>query len=73
MKAYVDRALASSRRLDRFFWLKASADVIDEGAPPAAEPLFRLAARRISATHAVPHRDRLAAMRFLAAQVLPIA
>ncbi len=73
VKAYVDRALASSRRLDRFFWLKASADVIAEGDPPAAEPLFRLAARRISATHAVPHRDRLASIRFLAAQVLPIA
>jgi len=73
LHAYVDRALRSARRIDRFFWLTASADVIDAEEPEAKEPLFRLAARRISATFAVPHRERLAAIRFVAGRVLPIA
>ncbi|MCB9686037.1 MAG: hypothetical protein H6735_34205 [Alphaproteobacteria bacterium] len=73
LQAYVDRALRAPRRIDRFFWLIASADVIDAEEPEAREPLFRLTARRISATFAVPHRERLAAIRFVAARVLPIA
>lgn len=70
--AYVDRALVTTRRIDRFFWLAAVADTIEAEDPGSREPLFRLAARRVSATFAVPHRDRLAAIRFLAARVLPI-
>jgi len=73
LHAYVDRALRSPRRIDRFFWLIASADVIHAEEPEAREPLFRLAARRISATFAVPHRERVAAIRFVAARILPIA
>lgn len=73
VKRYVDRALAASRRGDRLFWLTAVADVLNaEPEPHLAEPLFRLAARRISATHAVDQRDRLAAIRFLAANVVQI-
>ncbi len=69
--AYVDHALRTSRRLDRYFWLTAIADlVLDEG---ARESLFRLAARRIHATQAVPHAERLAATRFLANRILPLA
>jgi hypothetical protein len=71
--AYVDRALKTSRRLDRFFWLGAVADAVLDEEEPAHAPLFRLAARRIAATHAVPHKERAAAMRFLAARVLPVA
>lgn len=71
--AYVDRALATSRRIDRFFWLTAAADAVLDEDQSARHPLFRLAARRVHATHAIPHRDRLAATRFLAARVLPIA
>jgi hypothetical protein len=70
--AYVDRALKASRRLDRFFWLDSIADAILDHDPPDHEPLFMLAARRIHATFAVPHPDRLAATRFLAAKLLPI-
>lgn len=47
--------------------------ILDHGDPPNHAPLFRLAARRIHATFAVPHRDRLAATRFLAARLRPIA
>jgi len=73
VKAYVDRALATSRRGDRLFWLTAVADLLNaEPEPRLAEPLFRLAARRISATHAVELRDRQAAIRFLAANVVQI-
>lgn len=73
VKSYVDRALATSRRGDRLFWLTAVADVLNaEPDPHLAEPLFRLAARRISATHAVDLRERHAAVRFLAANVVQI-
>ena len=73
VKSYIDRALATSRRGDRLFWLTAVADVLNaEPEPYLAEPLFRLAARRISGTHAVDQRDRLAAIRFLAAHVVQI-
>ncbi|MFC1612006.1 hypothetical protein ACFL6C_13675 [Myxococcota bacterium] len=69
-KVYIDQALQTPSRLDRFFWLTAAADLIrDTGDPYHA---FRLAARRIAATHSTEHRQRLAATRFLAAKVLPI-
>lgn len=73
LAAYVDRALRTSRRLDRFFWLGAAADTVHAEDPSEHHALFRLAARRIHATHAAPHPDRLAATRFLAARILPIA
>ena len=73
IQAYVDRALRATRRIDRFFWLDAAADVVAVEDTSAREPLFRLAARRISATFAVPHRERLSATRFLAARILPLA
>lgn len=71
--AYADRALATSRRIDRFFWLRAIADAVLDEDEDSRHALYRLAARRIAATHAVPYRDRGAALRFLAARVLPIA
>lgn len=71
--AYVDRALKTTRQIDRFFWLGAVADAVVVEDETAHQPLFRLAARRIALTHAVPHRDRAAATRFLAARVLPVA
>jgi len=73
VKSYIDRALATSRRGDRQFWLTAVTDILNaEPEPALAEPLFRLAARRISGTHAVEQRDRLAAIRFLAANAVQI-
>ena len=73
LAAYIDRALATSRRLDRFFWLTAAADLVNDQEPEEHRPLFLLAARRIHATHAVDRRERLAATRFLAAKIVPVA
>jgi hypothetical protein len=64
--------MKAARRLDRFFWLDSIADAILDHDRPDHEPLFRLAARRIHSTFAAPHWDRLAATRFLAAQLRPI-
>jgi hypothetical protein len=69
-KLYIDQALQTLSRLDRFFWLTAAADLIRDTDDPY--DTFRLAARRIAATHSIKHRNRLAATRFLAAKVLPI-
>lgn len=71
--AYIDRALETTRRIDRFYWLTAAADVVLEQDEDQRYAFFRLAARRIHATRAVPHRDRIAATRFLAAKILPTA
>lgn len=74
VRDYVDRALRPDRLLHRFFWLSAAADVINEEPEDALRrPLFRLAARRIHSTHALPHPARLRATRFLAAKVVALA
>ena len=70
---FVDRALASDRRLDRFFWLQAAVDLAHREPQSRHDDLFRTAARRIHATQRVPHRDRLAATRFVAAKLIPLA
>jgi hypothetical protein len=69
---YIDRAMTTRARLDRFFWLSSAADVINDEEPEHHQRLFRLAARRIASTHAVNNRDRTAAIRFLAAKVVPL-
>ena len=71
VKEFVSKAMASPRGIDRTFWLLATADAISPEPDPRA--LLRLAARRISATSAVPHRERLLATRFLFAKVVSIA
>jgi hypothetical protein len=72
VKAFVEKALASPRGIDRTFWLLATADVIADHPPHTHRQLLRLAARRIHATYAVPHDQRLAATRFLFAKVVTI-
>lgn len=72
VKAFVDKALASARGIDRTFWLLATADAIADDLPEHHRHLLRLAARRIHATSAVPHDQRLAATRFLFAKVVTI-
>lgn len=69
----VDRAMAADRQIDRAFWLRAAADLLLEEAVPARTALFRMAARRVHACHAVAHRHRLAATRRLAAMALGLA
>jgi len=71
-KAFVDKALASARGIDRTYWLLATADVIGDQEPADQRLLLRLAARRIHSTFAVPHAQRLAATRFLFAKVVVI-
>jgi hypothetical protein len=68
-----DRTIGSARSVDHVFWLRALADAIEHEEPGQHQALFRIAARRIHATHAVPHQQRLAAVRRLAAMILPVA
>ena len=72
VKAFVDKAFASPRGIDRTFWLLATADAITDEDPDQHRTLLRLAARRIHATFAVPHKQRCAATRFLFAKVVTI-
>ena len=71
--ATIDRGLTAQRRIDRTFWLLAAADFISDLPGHQQRDFLRLAARRIHANQRAPHRDRLAATRFLFAKVLPIA
>ena len=72
IKAYVERAGRSQSNLDRFFWLTAAADVIEDQDDDVQRSLFRLAARRMTAMHAVHARDRNKGIRFLAARLWPL-
>ena len=72
LRALVDRGLDAQRRIDRLFWLKAAADLVNAQPVEQHADLYRIAARRIHATHAVPYRDRLAAARFLAERIIPL-
>ena len=72
VKRYVGKAMEVKRGIDRTFWLLATADVIGEEEPRDRRALLRLAARRIHATYAVTHRERLVATRFLFAKVVPV-
>lgn len=76
LRRYVDLALAASRRIDRFFWLRAVVDVAIETESEDIQrrtALFKLAARRISATHRLKRDERGLAIRFLAAKLAPLA
>ncbi len=72
VKLYIDKAIRSARGIDRTFWLLATADAITDDEPEQHRTLLRLAARRIHANFAAPHRQRLAATRLLFAEVLVI-
>ncbi len=72
LTSFVDHALATERRLDRLFWLSAAGDLIRHAPAPQQAALYRLGARRIHATFAVPYADRLRASRFLAHKALPL-
>jgi hypothetical protein len=69
----VDAALATDSLLDRHFWLSATADLIRDETPNQHGSLLRKAARRIHATHRVPHRQRLTAARRLASMAIPLS
>jgi hypothetical protein len=73
VKRYAQRATATQRTLDRTWWLRAVADVVLDAEDHQQRPLLRLAARHISATHALPAKQRNAAIRFLYAKAVPVA
>lgn len=70
--AYIDRATSTRSRLERFWWLVAAADAINDEDDAEHRRLFRLAARRIASTHALARTLRDEAVRFLAAKVVPL-
>lgn len=72
ISAYIDRATDTRSRLERFWWLVATADVIADEDDTEHRRLFRLAARRIASTHSLAGTLRDQAVRFLAAKVLPL-
>ncbi len=72
---HVDQACASSRKLDRLFWLRATAQSIVAAQLTDDERAswLRFASARIhAAATQLSQRERLDAMRFLTRQVLPI-
>jgi hypothetical protein len=68
--AYIERALLPAGRLERFFWLAATAELITQHRP---EGLYRAATRRIAAAYSVDPRQRALAIRFLASEVRPLS
>ncbi|MBW2464300.1 MAG: hypothetical protein JRH11_21805 [Deltaproteobacteria bacterium] len=73
LRVVLDRAMGAHRRLDRLFWLDVAADLIRDREQAHHPDLVRSASRRIHASFVVPYRDRLAAVRFLAEQVVSLA
>jgi hypothetical protein len=70
---FVDLALATDRPVDRLFWLLALSDEISHHAGNEPAPLIDTAARRAHATHRVPYRERLKAVRIIVENVVPLA
>ena len=70
LKNYIDKATTTQARNERFFWLSAAADLITDH--DESEATFRLAARRIAATHKLRLHERNHATRFLAAKSIPL-
>lgn len=72
IKAYLDRATTADRQIDRLFWLTAVVDSINAQAAQKHKALLQHASRRIHATFAMPYKERLAAVRFVASRVTPL-
>ncbi len=72
VRRLIDLAMDTDRTLDRAFWLRATADTIEDEAAGEHRTMFLLAARRIHATHRVTKKQRNAATRHLAAMIRPI-
>lgn len=68
---FADLALAAERRIDRLFWLLAVAEDITRAKTDPA-PLVGALARRIHATHRVPHRERIEAVSIILDNVTPL-
>ena len=68
----IDRAMDTHRNLDRLFWLDSTASLISKHETEHHTDLVRNALRRILAAFAIPYSERLASVRFLAEQVIPL-
>jgi len=73
LKTLADLALDADRLIDRLFWLTALADDIRRQPDSRHTALLRFVSQRIHATFAVDYRDRQAAVRFICAEVIPLA
>jgi hypothetical protein len=72
LKALLQRALDTDRRLDRLFWLQAAADHLRAQSDDQPSGLWRAAYRRIHSTFRIPYADRAAAVHYLATKVVPL-
>jgi hypothetical protein len=73
LRSMVDRALASEREVERYFWLDAVAEVVLDCPLEQRRVAFERAARRIHTSYRVPHEQRLSATRVIAGKILPLA
>lgn len=67
----IDEALAAGDAVAQQLWLAAAGRAI-RAAPARMAALYRSASRRIHAARHLPHRHRLAYVRWLAIEVLPV-
>lgn len=72
INALLDRATSADRQIDRLFWLTAVVDAINAQAVEKHAALLQHASRRIHNTFAMPYKERLAAVRFVASRVIPL-
>jgi len=72
MRALLEKALDTDRRLDRLFWLQAVTDLMCNQPIALRDALWRSAHRRILSTFRLPYADRLAAVHYLATKVVSL-
>jgi len=72
-RQFVLLALETDVRLDRLFWLREAARLISHAPRHDRAALLHEASLRIHTTHRIPHRDRLAAFRYLVDRAVPLA
>ena len=72
LKALLQRALDTDRRIDRLFWLQAVADHLRAQPDEQRSALWRAAYRRIFSSFRIPYADRAAAVHYLATKVVPL-
>lgn len=73
LHAFIDRAMAADRAIDRFFWLASAGETITDQPELEHKPLFKAAARRIHCTFAAHREARYTAQRVLARHVWPVS
>jgi len=72
LKALLQRALDTDRRIDRLFWLQDAADHLRAQPDEQRSGLWRAAYRRIHSTFRIPYADRAAAVHYLATKVVQL-